>query len=288
MSKTLFPTKKIPDYLFDLEYRGPSFMGMMEITALRHEITGLENAIRIITQLLIKHKKIDFGERDVQIFIEAFEKGSFRKKVKLLIKGLDKHPGILSLGMLLILILQIIPQYSADKLKDMSPQLVVEIGDQIKIELLKDEEFLKSIVNMVRPLEKGGDELFCSIPGNNEIIIKYEDKKEFLGLIGEVKEENIEGDISELLTGRIHFANLDAVKRHIGFKINGVGVSIPATLSDELINSTDLKSLLGQWIELEGISTYQKGIRGHINIKKYKIIQQSQMDFSNNISQFKE
>ncbi len=282
MSKTLFPTTKIPDYLLDIEYKGPSFAGMMEIGALRAEITGLENAVRIIAQVLARHGRTDFNANDVQIFIEAFKKGSFCKKAKLFIKGLDKHPGALTLGILLIMILQTIPQYRADKIRDMPPQLVAEIGDQIKIELLKNDEFLKSLADIVRPLERGGDELSCAVPLHDQVVIKYEDKKEFLELTGEVEEEEINGERSEVLLGRINRVDLDARVRHIGFKVNNEGASIQATLVENLRNPTDMRGLLDRWIKLEGITTYQKGVRSHIEISKYKVIRQEEINFELN------
>lgn len=278
MSETLFPTAEIPEYLFDLEYRGPSFAGMMEIGALKNEIIGLEDAIKIIAQVLSRHKKIDFSANDLQIFIEAFEKGSFRKKVKLIIKGLDKHPGVLTLGMLLVMIFQTIPQYKADKLKDLSPAVIAEIGDQVKIDLLNNEGFLKSVANVVSPLGQNGDELFCAVPSHNQAIVKYEDKKEFNELAGEVESiEEVNGDQFETLQGRINSVDLDARVRHIGFKVNSEGISIPATLTENLRNPTDMRAMLGQWIQLEGTTTYKNGIRSHISISNYKVISQREL-----------
>ncbi len=284
MKKSLFLQPKIPEYLLDLEYRGPSFAGMMEISALRTEIAGLEDAIKIIAQVLVKHKKADFSASDLQIFVEAFEKASFKKRVKIVLKSLkslNEYQGAIAVGVLLIAIMALVQQRGAAELKDISPQLMSQIRDQTKVELLKDQGFLQAVSDIVRPLEQNGDELFCAVPLHNQVTVRHEDKKEFLELSGEIEEGDVEGDRFELLTGRIHFANLDAVKRHLGFKVNGVGASIPATLSDELIGSTDLKSLLGQWVKLEGISAYQKGLRSHIDIKKYKVIRQQEIEFNN-------
>lgn len=278
MNDSLFPTVNIPDYLLDLEYKGSSFAGMMEIGALQTEIAGLEDAIKIVAQVLAKYKKIDFGANDLQIFIEAFEKASFRKKVKLIIKGLDKHPGVISLGMLLMMAFQTIPVYKADKLRDMSPALMAEIGDQVKIELLQNKEFLKSVADVVRPLEQKGDELFCAVPSHGQTTIRYEDRKEFTELAGEIDQsEEVDGDKFEILQGRINSVDLDARVRHIGFKVDSGGVSIPATLAENLRNPTDMRVMLGQWIELEGITTYRKGLRSHIGITKYKVISQQEL-----------
>lgn len=283
MNNSLFPTANIPDYLLNLEYKGSSFAGMMEIGALKTEIAGLEDAIKIATQVLAKYKKVDFGADDLQIFIEAFEKASFRKKVKLIIKGLDKHPGVISLGMLLMMAFQTIPAYKADKLRDMSPALMAEIGDQVKIELLQNKEFLKSVADVVRPLEQNGDELFCAVPSHGQTTIRYEDRKEFTELAGEVEQlEKAEGDKFEILQGRINRVDLDARVRHIGFKVDREGVSIPATLAENLRNPVDMRDLLGQYVELEGTTTYQGGVRSHISITKYKIVRQGNLLDVNN------
>lgn len=278
MSDSLFPAANIPDYLLDLEYKGPSFDGMMEIGALKNEIIGLEDALKIIAQTLAEHKKIDFGVNDIQIFVEAFEKASFRKKLKIVLKSLkslNNYQGAISLGSLLIAVIILVQQKGANEIKQFSPNLAMEIGDQVKVELLKDAEFLKSVANIVRPLEQSGDELYCAVPLHDETTVKYEDKKEFLELSGEIETvEEIEGDKSEVLQGRINRVDLDARVRHLGFKVGSEGVSIPATLAENLRNPTDMRAMLGQWIELEGTTTYQKGVRSHISITKYKVISQ--------------
>lgn len=279
MSNTLFPNVNNFEYILDLEYKGPSFAGMMEISALKTEIGGLEDAIKIITRVLSRNKKIDFTSSDLQIFIEAFEKASFRKRVKLIVRGIEKHQGIISLGVLLVMILQTIPLYRAEKLKDISAEVVGEIGDQIKVELLRDTEFLKSVANVVCPLSQVGDELFCAVPSSAEVSIKFEDKKEFAQLAGELEpiEEGGDGDRLEILQGRINRVDLDARVRHLGFKVGSEGISIPATLAENLRIQPDMQTMLGQWIELEGVTTYQDGARAHINIRKYKIIRQSEL-----------
>ncbi len=278
MDETLFPNESTPNYLLDLEYKGPSFDGMMEIIALKNEIAGLEEVIQITAQVLAKNKKIDFNPSDMQIFIEAFEKGSFRKRVKVFLKGADRHPCIINLAIFVVMILQTIPLYRAAKLTNISPQLISEIGDQVKIELLKNGRFLNSLADVVRPLEKEGDRFVCTATEKQRAIVEYKDKKEFLELAGETEmQEEAEGNRFEILQGRINRVDLDARIRHIGFKIDNEGVSVPATLTEHLRKPAEMQELLGKWIEMEGTTTYQGGTRAHINIAKYKIIYQSEL-----------
>lgn len=267
--------------MLDLEYRGPSFDGMMEIGALKTEISGLEDAIIIVTQALARHKKIDFSTNDIQIFVEAFEKASFRKRAKIVLKSLqslNEYQGAIAVGALLVGIMALIQQKGAAELKDISPQLMSQIGDQTKIELLKDQGFLQSVAHIIHPPGQGGDELVCAVPSHDQITLTYEDKKEFAELAGEIEPiEEIDGNILETLRGRINRVDLDARVRHLGFKVNSEGTAIPATLVESLRDPTQMRIMLGQWIELEGTTTYQKGARTHINIAKYKIIGQREL-----------
>jgi|GEM_PF-2792160 len=283
MDNTLFPTKQFPDYLFDLAYKGPSFDGTMEINALKNEIAGLEEAISIAAQILSKHKKIDFSSKDFQILIEAFQKGSFKKRVKIVLKtlkSLNNYQGVICLGALIVAVLALVQQRGASELRTLTPQLIVEIGDQVKIELLQNPAFIKSVANVVNPLEQRGDELICCASSNTTTTIKFEDKKEFTALANYDKEpREIDGDHAEILRGRINRVDLDATKRHLGFKVDGEGNSIPATLDDNLRASTDMRDLLGHWVEINATTTYRSGLRDHVSIQSLRLIQQRQMEF---------
>ncbi|MFA6548293.1 MAG: hypothetical protein WCT11_05180 [Candidatus Magasanikbacteria bacterium] len=283
MHDTLFPIKQSPNYLFDLAYKGPSFDGVMEIGALKNEIAGLEDVITITAQILLKHKKIDFNSKDVQIFIEAFQKGSFKKRVKIVLKAaksLNDYHGVINLGVLIVMVLTLVQQKGASELKTLSPKLMSEIGDQVKIELLQNPSFLKSIANVISPLEQEGDEFTCGVPDSNTTTIKFEDKKEFTALANynEAPKE-IDGDRFEVLCGRINRVDLDATKRHLGFKVDGEGNTIPATLDDHLRASVDMHDLLGHWVEINVTTTFKSGLRDHIFIQSLKPVQQKQIKF---------
>ena len=288
MSDQLFPLPKSKDYLIDLEYHGPSFDGVMEISQLKYQLSGLEDAITIIAQVLARQRRIDFNPNDIQILIEAFERGSFKDRARVVLRSLrslNQYQGAMALGVLLLEVIRMIPIYQPADLRSMPPQVVSEIGDQVKVELFKNEEFLKSVANLVRPLEQTGDRLTCIVPEKNEVAINYENKENFLQLAGESKpKELIEGDKFETLHGRINRVDLDATRRHIGFKVNSEGSSIPATLIEQLRSPQDMRNLLGQWVKLEGTTTYQGGIRTHITISKYQILKQSEL-FKEDLSQ---
>lgn len=282
MENSLLASKPNADCLFDLEYKGPSFNGVMEISALKNQIAGLEEAIKITAQVLSKHKKIDFTVKDIEIFVQAFEKGSFRSKVKVTLKSLkslNNYQGAIALGALIVAILVLIQQKKAVELKDISPQLMSEIGDQVKVELLKDPSFLKSVSNVVNPLHQSGDKLVCAVPNDSQATIKYEDKTEFTQLSNGEDENQQDGNQFETLKGRINKVDLDAKVRHIGFKVNGEGSSIQSTLSEQIRGKVDMKTLLGQWVEIQGNTNFQSGIRIHIDISSIKIIQQQQLNF---------
>ncbi len=255
----------------------------MEIGQLRNQLTGLEDAIVIIAQTLARQKRIGFNPNDIQILVEAFERGSFRDRVKVVLKSLknlNQYQGAIALGVLLIEIIRMIPSYQAATIKEMSPQTISKIGDQVKIELLKNNDFLKSITNVVHPLGQNGDRLQCTVPSLEPVAIKYEDKKEFLELAGETEvERDMDGDRSEILRGRINRVDLDATKRHLGFKVNSEGNSIPATLDDRLRASLDMRSLLGQWVEINTTTTFKGGLRDNIFINSLKIVRQQTIDF---------
>src|SRR3989344_3367595 len=284
MKQGLFPQQKPLNYLLDLEYKGPSFEGVMEISALKNQIAGIEDSIKIAARVLARHKKLDFNPSDIQILIEAFEKGSFKDKVIIVLKSLkslNHYEGAIGLGILIVTAIQLIPQKHAHEIQEMSPQLVSELGDQVKVELLKDPDFLKSVANIVRPLEDSADKLYCSTGDDNSVTINYSDKKDFLELAGDEEKEVIDDERFETLQGRINRVDLDATVRHIGFKVNSEGGSIPSTLADNLRNPEEMKSLLCQWIEVEGSVSYSKNLRKHISITKYKKIQQPKMDLYN-------
>lgn len=279
MQETLFLKEEMPSHLLDIRYVGDSFKGVMEISSLRTEIDGIENTLRILTQTLAKHKRIDFNIGDLEVFIEAFEKGSFKEKVLVKVKGLNDHQGALLLATALIMIFQTIPLYSTEEITEMSPELMVKIRDQVQLDLLKNPEFLKSVADIVAPLNQTGDQFHFSVPQKGETVITYEDKAKFLGLATSTKENLEDGDRREKLIGRINRVDLDATVRHLGFKAADGGKSIPATLDEELKKDLNMTSLLGEWVEVEGVSTYKNKTRDHIKITNIKNVNQTEFDF---------
>jgi hypothetical protein len=280
MDNTLFPDDIPPEYLFDLKYKGPSFDGKMEIGVLINEISGLEDIINITTGILYKNKKIGFSQSDIEIFIEAFERGSFKKRVKLVSKTLNKNQGVITLACFIIEAISLIQQNNPKDINKMSPIMISQISDPVKIEMLQNKTFLSAASNIIMPLNINGDELELASPKNEQITVKHDDKSKFIALANnEVGDIGIEGDKIEILRGRINRVDLDATKRHLGFKVNGEGNCIPATISDQAKTGIDMKDLLGQWAEINTNTAYKYGVRDHMEVQSLKIITQQKMDF---------
>lgn len=271
MKDTLFPKIRLEDFLLDVEYQGPSFLGKMEINHLGREILGMEDCLKIIIQILSKYKKINFNINDVEIFVETFQEGSFRKRIQITLKTLEKYPvTYMAIVTLFVGVLIAIPQYRADKIREMSPELMTQIKDQIKIELLKDKQFLKSISDIVRPIKNKNDMVIFTKPDREKSTISYEEREEFIKLGGD-QEDMVEREISETLRGRITRVDLDAIKNNLGFKVENKGVAIPTSFTQKP-ELEELGILLGRWIELTGIVTKTGEETKSIRIESYQII----------------
>ncbi|MBP5993350.1 MAG: hypothetical protein KA731_00420 [Candidatus Moranbacteria bacterium] len=286
MESQLFSEKSLADHLFDICYDGPSFDGAMEISLLKNEIAGLDNALRIAAQVLAKHKKIDFRSGDVEIYIEAFERGSFKKKVKVVLKSLqdlNQYQGAIALGALVISVMTFVKQQETLDIDHIPPEIMAQFKTQVEYDLLQNREFLKSVSDIVAPLNQSGDHLHIAVPKNSETDIDYLDKEKFIKLALPSVVEGVDGDKHEIIVGRINRVDLDATIRHIGFKVKGEGSSIPATLSTQVKSSVSMNDLLGKWVEMGALTTYKGDIREHIEIEDIKIVEQQKLpiDFNN-------
>jgi hypothetical protein len=272
METYLFPDQNIEDYVLDIKYDGPSFDGMMEISALSNEIAGFEICIKSVISVLRRQKGLDLNEDDFQIVVEAFENNCFRKKIKFIGKHLNKYPvAYLSIAGILGSIINIVPQIGADKIKEMSPATMAIIADVAKVELLKDPKFLNALAKTVKPLITDKDKVEFSQPvktPNRTSTVKYSQKNDFLKLTSET-EDIMETVAPGEVYGRVVSIDIDANKNQIDFKSNGTGERIRCTLNDGK-RIDDYVTLLGKWAVISGDVKSANGQRIHILVKDIK------------------
>jgi predicted RNA-binding protein len=273
MTETLFQTEELEDYVLEITYKGSSFDGQMELLSLEKELKGLDTSLQSIINTLSRHKRISFKSNDVLVYVEAFEKGSFRKRIKIVMKTVEKYPANVALvGVIFAGTFGLISELKSDEIKKMSPELMAKIGDGVKIELLKDSEFLIAARDVVSPLNKEDDQLVIKQADAKEVIINEEDKEGFYKLSGQEDNMSFESENNEELVGKVTRVDLDATKNHIGFKVDNKGTTILCTLVDK-ISQEDMKNLLGQWLRISGKVTTIDGVKTHIYISIYQIIE---------------
>lgn len=269
---TLFQNEEFENYLLDIHYQGPSFDGEMEISQLGNEIIGLDRAIKIIIHTLAKHKKLGVKESDIEIYIEGFEKGSFRERVKIVIKTVEAYPTTsIAISTILATTITLIPQLTAKEIRLMSPELKQEIRDEVKISLLSDKEFQKSLAAIVMPLQNKSDSLVATTTDKTQSIISHSEKVEFMKL-AEPDDEKIEEDShSNDFEGRITRVDLGATKNNVGFKMNDTGATIVCTFREQMTES-EMTQLLGKWVKITGVVTYVNEKIDRIEIDTYTLM----------------
>lgn len=281
MSTQLFPSKEYPQFLLNVVFDGPSFKGMMEIDALAKEIQGLEDVLRIALHTLKKNKKIDIKASDLEIYVEAFEKGSFRKKIKIFNKATKEYQPLIELAVLVVLIFQTIPQYRTEDIKTMSPNFISAVRNEVVLELLQDKKFLEAAANIVKSVSLEGDMCTLSSPTEQEAVINQESSKKFTALTDMPDEQIEDGEHYEILQAKINRVDLDALKRHIGFKVNSEGSTVDGTFVEKP-SREEMRLLLDGWVEIKGTVSYFGGQRNHVDIQEYKVIGQPQLFNENN------
>lgn len=277
MGNTLFG-ETTGDLFFEVSYHGPTFEGaVMEIGALSREVAGLKTCLGLLIKNLKQDGKIDFGLGDIEILVEAFREGSFKKKIKFLAKT-NKHFGkwqptyvaVSTVVMALCAVITIIRQYSPQEINQMSPQLMVEIADKTRAGLLADESFKKSLADIVYPLNNDDDKIFFNNSlGQERAQINMSDGKRILELAGAEPEEEVK---SEVFIGRISEMDVDASKNQLGFKIDGRGSAIPCSIS---ITSDvqDFIPFLSKWVQVGGVIMSKGKEITHIDIENISEIQ---------------
>lgn len=279
MEAKLFAENEVGKYLFDVIFHGPSYDGIMEIDALAKEIQGLEDVLRIGIHALKKSKRIEFSNEDLVLYVSAFEKSSFKKRILVFNKKTGEFQPLIELSVLILLALQTIALYKPEEIKSISPELMSSIRDTVAVEILQDEKFIKSAAAIVQSVSSEADSCKLIAPNNEEVTINPEISKKMQEL-AKPAEEVVEGEYYEIIQGRISKVDLDAFKRHIGFKYNGEGATIEATFKEKP-DYEELKSLLGAWVELKGQVSYIGVSRSHIDIQEYSLISQKQLGLPN-------
>lgn len=273
MNQELFPNL-IPrvDFIFKVYYEGDSFDGKINLHNLAEELTGFEYCLRTITSLAYKRNILDINPVEYEFVVEPFEKGSFRKVIKLIPKNLEKYPSTTSAALTVALIFVGIGQIIVANNTNNSTQPISQSSiDKIKLELLTDKDFLRSYSKVVDPLTNKTDKLRLIKPDNTEYEINYAQKDNFDNLANDDYEFITEHE--ETLIGRVTRVDLTATKNALGFKVNDSGVTIPCSFLDS-INVDERKELLDQWIEISGITEKSEKERRHIKIFHYKVVNQ--------------
>lgn len=275
MEAKLFTEAELEKYLLEIVFHGPSFDGVMEIDALAKEIQGLEDALRAAIHSLKRHKRIDFGNDELVIYVAAFEKSSFKKRLLVFNKTTGEYQHLIALSALIISLLSYVGSREPDEIKKLSAEQIAEIRDNVVVELLQNQSFIKATAAVVQSVSNEGDTCKFMAPDTKEVLITPEISHK-IQVLAEPKEESIDGEFYEILPGRISKVDLDASRRHIGFKYNGEGDTIDATFSEKPDVET-LKDLLGEQVEIKGTVSYVGGVRRHITIEEYSLLSQGQI-----------
>jgi hypothetical protein len=270
MDSNLFGDVQNPEYCLDFHYQGDSFLGHIEIERLAKELTGLDTVLKLAVECLYKNGRISIVARDVELVIAPFEEGSFRKKVRVVIKNLNKNTGAytvtIALAGLLLNLYSVIRTQPVIKILEMSPQLQAEIHDRVLVELLSNKELLKSISAPTYPLKSLNDNLIISGPDGESENFGIDEKIK-LDSVSAMAEKEVITYENEVLTGRITMVNLNATVNAFGFRVNDEGVTIKTALL-ETMDQEEKRALLGQWVIITGQTTFTDSIRTKIDIKK--------------------
>lgn len=290
MANSLFPEMELENYLLDISYRGDSFDGFMEIDALGREILGLQVCLQRAVEILKKHKKIDFSLNDIDIYIEAFEHGSFRKKVTLVKKEgniIERNPATSTIiATVFVGILAVAATIYTSGKKELTPEDIERLHDQVKIELLQDKKFLEGLGEIVRPLRTESDTLSVKDSAQKETIVDYEQKRKIAALSGSEEVDSPETNGYQVLRGHVTRVDLDADINHIGFKIEDKGALVLCSLPPN-ITRDQMKDFLDQWVQIEGVTTFRGAEIKHVSVDSIKIINkpsQSKIDFNGETS----
>ncbi len=270
------------DLILEIAYEGPSFDGRIEIGALAREVAGLQYIIESMTIAYSARGGLSIKATDLGIFVEPFREGSFKKKIRLVSRHVTRHQAIYNvLGTTVgnfLGVLTIVNTLGGSAVKEMTPATAAAIADQVKVKLLSDSHFLTSLADIVGPVQNPGDQFVTSstIDGQvKEVKVTNEQKANFIALTDAPVLELQEGTLRESLKGQITRVTIDALKNDIGFKIEGQGPTIQASLPvGQEFSLEAMRSFLGQWVKIDAITKFVDSNRAHLDIQSYSIIRQ--------------
>lgn len=273
MAQTLFSSQPQPAFLLDITFSGPSFDGVMEIGALSREIQGLKDAIELTVHALKRRSEIPFSVKDIEIHVEAFKKGSFQKRIRIWNKKAKEYTPLLSAATVILLLLDVIPSYTPTSSGTPSKEIVERLKNEVALELLQDKRFLMAAANIVADVQQDGDKASFASATNEAVEISPEESRIFVSLATPTSTPLVEERRTETLKVRINKVDLDASKRHIGFKVGGEGATVDGTFVSRP-DIHDLTDLLGQWVEVDGEVEYGGGQPLHMDIENYSLLKQ--------------
>lgn len=269
---SLFPNLDAVNDSLEITYDGPSFNGVMEINLLGKEIAGLAYCLKHILKKLKDGKRIQISENEIEIFVEAFERGSFKQ----LIKWLEKHPStsnaLIGLGLVFVGVVQVVVSHEPTDIKRMSPELMAEVGDSVKVQLLSDQKFLDSLAATVSPLRCEEDKIVFKHAPDAEVVVSYDKRACFMELSSVNDTDLPVVKVEEELKGRIVMIDIDATKNQVGFKVEGKGNEIRCSIADGL-TIDEFKPHLGDWVKIDSISEKQGDSYIFILIRNFEQIE---------------
>ncbi len=164
------------------------------------EIQGLEDILTAGIHSLKKSKRIDLNNSDLVIYVSAFEKSSFKKRIVVFNKKTKEFLPLIELSGVILLALATVAAYTPEEIKSISPELMSTIRDDVVVELLQDEKFLKSIAAVVESVKSEDDSCKFISPTNKEVVITSEISTKIQELT-EPEEEVEEGEFYEIIQG---------------------------------------------------------------------------------------
>lgn len=254
---SLFPNLDAVSDSLEVTYDGPSFNGVMEINLLGESVSSLAFCLKAVLKKLKDNDRIELSESDIEILVEGLRSGSF----KLPIRWIEKHQGtttlLVGLGMIIVEIVGIIVNHNPTSIKNMSPELMTEIGDTIKVQLLSDQKFLDNLASTVSPLKCEEDKIVFKHSPEEQVVVPYEKRACFMELSSIEEADLPVVKVDEELKGRIVMIDIDATKNQVGFKVAGKGNEIRSSIA-EGFTIDEFKPLLGEWVKIN-VTAEKKG-----------------------------
>ena len=260
MSTNLFGEKVKKEDNFEVIYEGPSFENRMELNVLHHQLESLERIIKKTTDILKETGKINFGSKDIKIFLKV-EKGSFREILQVILT----NP--ITYGVIVGCIVSIFTHFLNRRSKQ-------DITFEKEVNILKeDNNFKLDVKEIVSPISIKGDQVNI-IGDNNQVIIKQEQKEDFFRSLQGIEGSELlkNGEFEEELKGVVRKLDLDAfANNYLGFNIDDGPSKIPTSIRGEF-NLNDVKEIINEYVKIKAIVRYKDDEIKHIEILHYEFL----------------